>query len=322
MRILIAQPIPTVAIDWLREQGADLVLAFEDDAWRDKVDDVRGLIYYSIKVDKALLGLLPALEVVGKRGVGIDTVDRDELARRGIRLTNIGGSGGNANTVAEHAITLLTAATRAIPTTDAFTRAGRFTQRMTLPLVKEISESRIGIVGAGQIGGRVADILRGGFQCEIGIYDPFVAPGRAERLGARVFDTVAALLAWADNAIVTAPLTPQTRGLIGLAELRLLGPDGIVVISSRGGIVDEPALVEAVRCGLIRGAGVDVYSPEPPTADNPLFTLDRVVLTPHVAGASDKSRERTSLMICQQVWALLHGQPAPLVGGQVWLEDA
>jgi D-3-phosphoglycerate dehydrogenase len=322
MRILIAQSIPTVAIDWLRAQGAELVLAFDDDGWRDKLDEVRGLIYYSVKVDKALLDSMPALEVVGKRGVGIDTVDLEELARRGIKLTNIGGSNGNANTVAEHAITLLTAATRAIPTTDAFTRAGRFVERMSLPLVKEISESRIGIVGAGQIGGRVADILRGGFQCEIGIYDPYATPERAAQLGARAFDTVAALLEWADNAVITAPLTPETRGMIGLAELRLLGPDGIVVISSRGGIVDEPALAEAVRSRLIRGAGVDVYSPEPPPKDNPLFDLDRVVLTPHVAGASDKSRERTSLMICQQVWALLHGQPAPLVGEQAWLEYA
>lgn len=319
MRILIAQPIPTTAIDWLREQGADVVLAFEDDNWRAKADTVRGLIYYSIKVDKQLLDALPSLEVIGKRGVGTDTVDLDEVAKRGIKITNIVGSNGNANTVAEHAITLLTAATRAIPTTDAFTRQGRFAERMTLPLVKEISETRLGLVGAGQIGSRVAAILRDGFQCEIGVYDPYLAPDRAGQIGARIFDEVRGLFEWADNVVITAPLTSESRGLVGLEELRLLGPDGIVVVSSRGGIVEEAALVEAVKSRLVRGAGIDVYSPEPPATDNPLFRLDRVVLTPHIAGASDKSRERTSLMICQQVWSLLHGSEAPLVGGQAWL---
>lgn len=314
MRILITQPIPTVAVDWLRDQGADVVLGFPGDDWRARAATVEGLVYYSIKIDKPLLDQLPALRVVGKRGVGIDTVDLAELDRRGILLTTVGGEFGNHNTVAEHAITLLFAATRAIPMADAFTRAGRFTERMSLPLVREVSESRVGIVGAGRIGGRVADMLRLGFQCEIGIFDPYLDAERTEALHAKRFDTVGALCEWADNVVITAPLTDETRGLLGPAELRRLGPDGIVVVSSRGGIVDETALVEAVRTGAVRGAGIDVYSPEPPAPDNPLFGLDRVVLTPHVAGASDRSRARTSLLICQQVWALLHGEPAPVVG--------
>jgi D-3-phosphoglycerate dehydrogenase len=313
VRVLITQPIPTAAVDWLRDQGADVVLGFPGEDWRAKADTVEGLVYYSIKIDKPLLDQLPALRVIGKRGIGIDTVDLPELGRRGIQLTNVAGEFGNHNTVAEHAITLLFAATRAVPTADAFTRAGRFTERMSLPLVKEVSESRIGIVGAGRIGGRVADMLRLGFQCEVGIFDPYVTAERTEALHATRFDTVGGLCDWADNVVIAAPLTDETRGLLGLAELRRIGPDGIVVVSSRGGIVDEGALVEAVRTGLVRGAGIDVYSPEPPAPDNPLFQLDRVVLTPHVAGASDKSRERTSLLICRQVWALLHGEPAPVI---------
>jgi D-3-phosphoglycerate dehydrogenase len=317
--ILIMQPIPEAAVDWLRAQGAEVLLGWEDD-WRSRAGDVRALVYYSIRVDRELLDALPALEVVGKRGAGVDTVDLEETERRGIRVTNIVGADGNANTVAEHAITLLFAATRAIPAADRFTRAGRFRERMSLPLVEEISRSRVGIVGVGQIGGRIASMLGGGFQCELGAYDPYLLAERAAELAVRRFETVRELVEWADNLVVAAPLTPETRGLVGAGELRLLGPNGVVVVSSRGGIVDERALADAVRDGTIRGAGVDVYDPEPPEPDNPLFELDRVVLTPHVAGASRTSRERTSLMVCQQVWSLLHGGTAPLVGGQPWLE--
>lgn len=320
VRILIAQPIPAVAIDWLREQGAEAILAYEDEGWRSKADSIRALVYYSIPVDKELLDALPALEVIGKRGAGVDTVDLDEAARRGIRITNIVGENGNANAVAEHAIMLLFAATRSVVVADRFVRAGRFRERMSLPLVEEISESRIGIVGAGQIGGRIAAMCRGGFQCQVGVYDPYLAPERARELGAQVFPDVRSLVEWADSLVIAAPLTPETKGLIGLDELELLGRDGIVVVSSRGGIVEEEALTDAVRSGVIRGAGIDVYSPEPPGDDNPLLELDGVVLTPHVAGASRKSRERTSVMVCRQVWSLLHGGEAPLVGGQPWLE--
>lgn len=319
VRVLIMQPIPTAAIDWLRDRGAETILGWEED-WRAKADTIRGLVYYSICVDRELLDALPALEVIGKRGAGVDTVDLEEAARRGIRITNIVGADGNANTVAEHAMMLLVAATRSVLVADRFVRAGRFRERMSLPLVEEISGSRIGILGVGQIGSRIAAMCRDGFQCELGVYDPYLPEERARELGAEAFADVHGLADWAANLVIAAPLTAETRGLVGLDDLRALGPRGVVVVSSRGGIVDEQALAEAVRSGAIRGAGIDVYSPEPPADDNPLFGLDGVVLTPHVAGASRTSRERTSLMVCQQVWSLLHGGDAPLVGDQPWLE--
>jgi D-3-phosphoglycerate dehydrogenase len=315
VEILIMQPLPGTATDWLTEQGALLHKAYEDDSWRDNAESIRALIYYSIPVDKPLLDSLPALEVIGKRGAGIDTVDLDEVKRRGLLVTSVAGS--NANSVSEHAVTLLFSATRGIVVRDRVTRAGNFETRFELPLVKEVAGTRIGMIGFGNIGRRIAGMLRGGFACEIGYYDPYADDGSSD---ATRFTSLNDLMAWADNAIVAAPLTAETRGMVGRAQLDLLGPDGVLVVVSRGGICDEEALAAALKDGSIRAAGIDTYEGEPPRRDHPLFALDNAVLTPHVAGASDTSRQRSSLLVCQQVWALLHGETAPVVGTQPWLK--
>jgi D-3-phosphoglycerate dehydrogenase / 2-oxoglutarate reductase len=314
-KILITQPLPAVATDWLRAQGAELLLGYESDAWRSHADEIRAIVYYSIPIDKAFMDSLPKLEIIGKRGAGVDRIDLKEATRRNIRITNVAGA--NSTAVSEHAVMLLFAATRGVILRDGVTRAGRFEERFDLPLCKEISATNLGLIGFGNIGRRVAGICQSGFGCAIGFYDPYV-DGSTVADDVIRFDDLAGLLGWADNAIVVAPLTPETRGMIGLPELEMLGPDGVIVIVSRGGIVDEDALAESLARGSIRGAGIDVYDHEPPREDHPLFALENVVLTPHVAGATDTSRDQSSLLTCQRVWALLHGGDAPIVGRESW----
>jgi D-3-phosphoglycerate dehydrogenase / 2-oxoglutarate reductase len=317
IRILITQPLPVGAIEWLQAQGSLLYLAYEDEKWRSVADQIRALVYYSIPIDKPLMDQLPSLEVIGKRGAGIDSVDLEEAERRGILVTNVAGA--NANSVSEHAVMLLFAATRGVLLRDRVTRAGGFQTRFELPLVREIAETRLGLIGFGNIGRRIADMFRLGFSCEIGFYDPYADLETIRVKEARRFDDLSSLMAWADNAIVAAPLTPETRGMVGRDELDLLGPDGVIVVISRGGIVDEEALAAALTEGSLNGAGIDTYDREPPRSDHPLYAVENAVLTPHVAGASDTSRERSSLLVCQRVWALLHGEDAPVVGAQSWL---
>lgn len=316
--ILIMQPLPAIALEYLRAESADVLLAYDGDDWKARAADIRALVYYSVKVDRALVDQLPALEVIGKRGVGIDTIDLSVTSARGIRITNIQGEDGNAASVAEHSLALLMATRRRIPERDAFTRRGEFAHRMRLPLCNEVSGSRVGIVGAGNIGRRIGDMLAAAFGCPIGYYDPYISAERAQAFQATRFDQVTPLFEWADNVIVAAPLTPESRNLIGRRELALLGPQGVLVVISRGGIVNERDLAAALTAEQIWGAGLDVYDGEPPAADNPLFACDTVVLTPHVAGATQESRERTSLGICRQVIALLRGGEAPLAD-QEWL---
>lgn len=319
--ILIMQPLPAVATEWLQQQGAELFFAYESDEWRKVANRIRALVYYSVPIDKPLMDELPALEVIGKRGAGIDTIDLAEAARRGVRVTNV-GAGGNANTVTEHALTLLLAATRSVVVRDAAVREGRFTERFDMPLVNEIAQTRLGIVGVGNLGKRISKVMHAGLECEIGFFDPFVTDPDVVAPGATRFESLGSLFDWAQNVVIAAPLTDDNRGSVGYELLELLGPEGVLVIVSRGGIVDEGALAAALKDGAIRAAGVDVYDDEPPEDSHPLFALDNVVLTPHVAGGSVTSRARTSLMVCQQVWAHLHGEDAPLADASPWLSDA
>jgi D-3-phosphoglycerate dehydrogenase len=318
MSILIMQPLQRVAMEWLEQQNIALVTHDDAGAWRAHADEVEALIYYSVKIDKPLLDQLPKLRFIGKRGAGIDSVDLDEVRRRGIQVTNV-GAGGNATSVAEHAMTLLFGSIRQLPKRDAFARDGHFLDRFTLPLVEEVSGARIGVLGAGQIGRKLIGMLSGGFGCELGVFDPYLPDDVAAGLPVRMFDDVSALCDWAQHVIVAAPLTDESRGAIARDQLRLIGPRGVVVICSRGGIVDEGALADAVDAGEIWGAATDVYDHEPPADDHRFFSRPDIVLTPHVAGASQRSRDNASVMVCQQVCALLRGEDAPVVNAQPWL---
>jgi D-3-phosphoglycerate dehydrogenase len=317
MRIVVTEYLHPRAVDWLIAQGASVTLAYEGDAWEPVADVTRAIIVRSFKVDARLLDRMPALEIVGKQGVGVNTIDLDEATSRGVKVTNLRGI--NTNSVAEHAVAMLLAVARDLVACDAMVRQGSFADRFELRMMKELTESRLGLVGSGRIGRRVAEICRAGFGCAIGVYDPYLDLVAVDHIQPRRFDDVTELFGWADHVVVAAPLTEATRGLVDPAVLERLGPDGILVCSSRGGIVDEPSLAAAISAGTIRGAGVDVYDPEPPGPDGPLLKTTGTVLTPHLGGHSDKSRERSGMAIAEQVWSLLNGESAPLVGDEAWL---
>ena len=319
MRILILEPIDLTSIHWLREQGADVILGFDDEEWDSQADDIHAIIYRSMAIDESLMERLPALRVIGKHGVGINTIDTRAAAERGIVVTNTPGA--NANSVSEQAVALLLSATRDLGICDASVRDNRFTDRLSMPLRNEVTGTKLGIIGAGAIGRRVAEIMSRGFDCAVGFFDPYVDPDRISYLTAMLFETPRDLCSWASNLVIAAPLTDETLGLVGLDDLRALGSEAVVVVASRGGIVSEGALVEALREGLIRGAGVDSYETEPPAEDNPLFDLVNVVLVPHMGGHTKEARRRMAQSVVEQVWALLNGGRAPVVGRTAWETD-
>ena len=317
MRLLIMEPIHPAGVDWLRERGITPLYAYEGDDWRAVSNQIVAVVVRSHKVTADFLDQLPALKIVGKYGVGVNTIDLGATAARDVVVTNV--LTANTNAVAEHGVAMLLAAARDLVVCDAMTRDDRFDERHGIRLMKEISGASIGVIGFGRIGTRIAAILRRGFACRIGVYDPFVPPEAVEGADAAVFDDVSDLMRWADHVMVAAPQTPQTLDLVGDDELALLGRDGIVVCSSRGGIVNEHALARAAGSRVIRGAAVDVFWPEPPRRDNPLYALDNVVVTPHVGGHTDRSREKLSIDVCEQIWALLNGGDAPIAGAEKWL---
>ncbi|RKT21529.1 D-3-phosphoglycerate dehydrogenase [Paraburkholderia sp. RAU2J] len=233
----------------------------------------------TIGLSAAAIDRMPQLELVSALGAGYENLAVDHARARGIVLVN--GAGTNDHCVADHAFALLLAVVRDVPQLDQATRKGVW--RDTLPLQPNVSHKRLGIVGLGNIGEKVA--RRGaGFDMEIGYHN------RQPREGSplRYFDSVQALAQWCDLLVVATPGGAGTRHLIDASVLEALGPQGFVVNVSRGSVVDTATLARALSSGTIAGAGLDVYEgePQPPEA---LLTLRNVVLTPHVGGRSPEA---------------------------------
>ena len=251
-------------------------------------------------------------------GAGIEHVrDLPELVERGeITLTN--GRGTMARSVADHAFALILTFTRRLRELTDDQRAHRWTRDVRLGQMRELCGAALGVVGLGQIGGHVA--RRGaGFEMEVYAVDAPAgvdAPGAA---GERAPDGPPLRALWglerlddllrlADFLVVTVPLTAGTRGLLDRRRLDLLRPQSFLVVVSRGGIVDEAALVEALRSGRLAGAGLDVAETEPLPPDSPLWDAPNLVLTPHCSGSSPQTHER--------LWALLEDNVRRFVAGE------
>jgi len=222
---------------------------------------------------------MPHLEFVSALGAGYENIDNNHARARSITVVN--GAGTNADCVADHAFGLLLATVRKLPQTDLACRKGVW--RDALPLVPTISLKRLGIVGFGHIGQKLAR-RAAGFDMEVAYYSRSQRPATA----ARYCDNLAALAEWSDFLIVATPGGPTTRHLINRPVLDALGPRGYLVNISRGSVVDTEALAAALKEGTLAGAALDVYEsePEPPQA---LLPLTNVVLTPHVASHSPEA---------------------------------
>jgi lactate dehydrogenase-like 2-hydroxyacid dehydrogenase len=222
---------------------------------------------------------LPKLEFISALGAGYENLPLDHARARNIVLVN--GAGTNDHCVADHAFALLLAVVRDVPQLDLATRQGAW--RDTLPMRPNVSGKRLGILGLGNIGQKIA--RRGaGFDMELGYHNR--KPREGEPI--RYFDSVTALAQWCDFLLIATPGGPGTRHLVDKPVLDALGPDGFVVNVSRGSVVDTEALAAALRAGTIAGAGLDVYEGEPHLPES-LRELHNLVLTPHVGGRSPEA---------------------------------
>jgi D-3-phosphoglycerate dehydrogenase len=235
-----------------------------------------------------LLAAADSLQVVAKHGAGLDNVDVEAATERGIVVCNTPGA--NSRSVAEHALALALAVRRRVLPADAHVRDGGWERHRFAST--ELTDDTVGLFGFGDIARETAALLEG-FGATVLAYDPYVG---AEAMAPDVekVGTTDALFERSDLVSVHAPLTEATRGAIGAAELAALGPGGSIVNTSRGGIVDEDALLEALESGAVAGAGLDVFAEEPPAPDDPLLGRDDVVVTPHVGGLTDEALERMS----------------------------
>jgi D-3-phosphoglycerate dehydrogenase / 2-oxoglutarate reductase len=310
-RVLVTDSLQTVGVEALRKHGLDVDVAdtLPEADLVARIGGYEGLIVRSAtKVTRAVLQAGARLEVIGRAGAGVDTIDVEAATERGVVVMNT--PGGNTTAVTEHTMALLLALARHLPAADASLKAGRW-DKSALQGV-ELFGKVFGLLGLGRIGGEVARRALG-FRMQVIAYDPYLTREVAERLGVESVE-MDELLARADFISIHTPLTGETRHLIGDAELARMKPGVRLINCARGGIIEEQALARAIEAGHVAGAALDVFEQEPPPKDHRLLRLSQVIVTPHLGAATDEAQTAVALAIADQVAdALLRGVVANAV---------
>lgn len=255
-----------------------------------------GLVVRSeTKVTAELMDNAPDLRVVGRAGVGVDNIDVPAATSRGIVVMN--APDGNTITTAEHTIALLIAMARRVPQANSSLKSGKWDRKSFIGV--ELQGKTLGIVGMGRIGRTVASRARA-FGMKIVAFDPFIAPEQARDAEVELA-TLDEVLAAADFLTVHTPLTTETRGIIGADAFAKMKRGVRVINCARGGLVDESALYDAIKSGTVAGAALDVFTTEPPSPDNPLLSLDEVVVTPHLGASTTEAQEGVAFTVAEQM---------------------
>ncbi|MCU1454534.1 MAG: serA [Acidimicrobiales bacterium] len=306
-RVLVTEKIAEGGLDRLRAQGheVDTQLGLSPEELLDAVAGAHALIIRSATtVTAEVLDAGRDLVVVGRAGIGLDNVDVEHATSRGVMVVNAPQS--NILSAAEQTMALLLAQARNIPQAHAALVAGRW-ERSKWEGV-ELADKTLGVIGLGRIGKLVAQRAMA-FGMRIVAHDPFVAPDRARQMNIELVD-LDTIAAEADFITLHVAKTPETIGLIGKEFLAKARPGLRVINVSRGGIVDEEALAEAIRAGQIAGAALDVFAAEPTTA-SPLFDLPQVVVTPHLGASTREAQDKAGDTIAEQVALALAGEFVP-----------
>lgn len=304
-RVYVDGPIHQEALSML-QSAAEVVSGSEAGSPEivAALPDAHAVLLRTASLDAEVIAGAPSLRVIARHGVGVDNIAVEEAARRSIPVLITPRA--NLSSVAEHVFALMLAVCRNLIRSDRTVREGRFASRDRLR-GRELFGATLGVIGLGRIGGEVARMAARGFGMRVFGYDPHLPPDRIRECGAEAAQTLPALLRACDLFTVHVPLTEDTRGLLGRRELALMGPGSILIQTSRGGVVDEAALVEALRSGRLAGAGIDVYETEPPPEDHPFFSMERVVLTPHTAALTEEAMRRMAVDAAQGILDVLEG---------------
>lgn len=299
MKILISDSMSSKAAEIFENTEGlevDVDTGLSPEELKAKIKDYHGLVIRSAtKVTKEILDAADNLKVIGRAGTGVDNVDTQYASQKGVIVMNT--PGGNTVTTAEHAIAMIVALARKIPQATASMKAGKWEKKKFQGT--ELTGKTLGILGVGNIGSVVASRAQG-LKMKVISYDPFISDELAEKLGITLV-TLDELFAKSDFLSIHVPLTNDTKNIIN-AEAIAKMKDGMSLINcARGGIVDEAAVAEAVESGKLAGAAFDVYSTEPPEADNPLLAVDGIILTPHLGASTHEAQENVAVAVADQI---------------------
>ncbi len=304
-KVLVAEPLGKEGLELLQQHAnVDICLKLPVDELIKILPNYHALIVRSAtQVNEALLECGKNLIVVGRAGVGVDNIDVAAATQRGITVVNAPTT--NIVAAAEHAVAILWALARNIPQADASMRRGEWKREQFSGV--ELVGKRLGLVGLGRVGSEVARRAVG-LGMEVVAFDPYVSPERAAQMQVKMvsFDDV---LATSDFVSLHAPVTKETKKLLGADEFAKFKKGARLVNAARGALLDENALLDALESGQLAGAALDVFEHEP-TKNERLLKHPRVVLTPHIGGSTAEAATRVSLEIAEEVLAVLQGRPA------------
>jgi D-3-phosphoglycerate dehydrogenase len=298
VKVLIADKMDPKAAAIFRDRGieVDEKPGLSPDELKAIIGNYDGLaVRSSTKVPSPVMdAALPRLKVIGRAGIGVDTIDVPAASARGIVVMNT--PFGNSITTAEHAIAMLFALAREIPQADQSTQSGKWEKSRFMGV--ELAGKTLGLIGCGNIGSIVADRAHG-LKMKVVAYDPFLSPERAVELGVEKVE-LGDLLARADFITLHTPLTDQTRGILSRAALAKTKPGVRIVNCARGGLIDEAALKDALESGHVAGAALDVFAVEP-AKESPLFGTRGLVCTPHLGASTTEAQVNVAIQVAEQM---------------------
>ena len=305
-KILIVQPIHERGVRVFGERF-DVRVA-SDPSVATVVKEIRGVAGVVVRTapfPREIIEAADALKVIGRHGVGFDNIDVKAATEKGIVVVYTPNA--TATSVAEHTITAIGALAKRAVSYDRATREGRWEIRNSYKAV-DLDGKILGLVGIGRIGSMVARRAAAAYNMKVIAFDPYIRAETADRMGVSLLARMDDVFGQADVVSLHTPLTPETRGLVDEAKLRLMKPTSFLINFSRGEVVDEKALCMALRSGVIAAAAIDVYDPEPPLRDNPLFGLENILLSPHSAALTEECVIRMATGAAEGIVDVLSGE--------------
>lgn len=304
-KLLLLEPIDEDGIRVLSE-FADLKLAESprEPSILRELREVNGIVTRLAKVTSTMIDAAPQLRVIARHGVGYDNIDIARATERGIPV--VFAPEAICLSVAEYAVGMILALTRKLTMADKAARSGHWDKRHRELVGTDLRGKTIGLVGLGRIGIQVARRLHP-FQVNLLYYDVVPRPEEERALGMRLV-SLNDLLRKSDIVSLHTPLTEETRGLIGRREIELMKRTAMLVNTSRGAVIDEPALIEALRQQKIAGAALDTYETEPLNTSNPLVQLQNVFLSPHMSGHTVEALRATAIQVAEEIRAVLSNE--------------
>jgi D-3-phosphoglycerate dehydrogenase len=305
-KILMSQPIHDEGMKFITSRGYEARVApdFTEATLIREVQDAAGFLVRTAEIPAAVINAGKVLKVIARHGVGYDNIDVKAATARKIPVCITPRA--NALSVAEHVLALMLSLAKRIIPFDVATRKNAWDVRNSYSAF-DLDGKTIGILGMGRIGMLVCQKAKAAFNMQVLAFDPLVPAEAIAQAGARVA-SVDEILRASDFVTLHVPSMPQTKGMIGTAQLAMMKRSAYLINCARGPIVDEAALVAALKDGTIAGAGLDVFDPEPPKADNPLFALPNVVLSPHSAGLTVECVIRMATHAAQAIIDVLEGR--------------